>query len=185
MSTTSHTSLQYDAALAKCFDVFVKKTHDYGTAWRILRSSSLTDQIYIKAQRIRTLEQNKNQKINEGIEPEFIGIINYSIMALIQLQLGATDKAMTTEQAISQYNTMAKKAKKLMEDKNHDYGEAWRNMRISSFTDLILMKLLRIKQIETNQGKTIVSEGIDANYLDIINYAIFALIKLSEEEQNG
>jgi hypothetical protein len=185
MSNTSHTALQYDAAFAKCYDVFVKKTHDYGTAWRILRTSSLTDQIYIKAQRIRTIELNKTQKVNEGIEPEFIGIINYSIMALIQLDLGTSDHEMTAESAISHYQNMAQKAKKLMENKNHDYGEAWRNMRISSFTDLILMKILRIKQIESNQGKTLISEGIDANYLDIINYAIFALIKLSEQENNG
>ncbi|MBX7094457.1 MAG: DUF1599 domain-containing protein [Flavobacteriales bacterium] len=180
----NHTSSQYDSAIAKCRDIFVKKTHDYGSAWRILRTSSLTDQIFIKAQRIRTLEEKGTSKVDEGIEPEFIGIINYSIMALVQLELGSeAETDMPAEKALTLFNKMAAQAKSLMENKNHDYGEAWRSMRISSFTDLILMKLLRIKQIEDNKGKTLISEGIDANYFDMINYAIFALIKLDEGER--
>jgi hypothetical protein len=180
----SNTSSQYDAAIAKCRDIFVKKTHDYGSAWRILRTSSLTDQIFIKAQRIRTLEEVGESKVGEGIEPEFIGIINYSIMALVQLELGTdTETDMPADRALTLFNAKAEQAKALMEKKNHDYGEAWRSMRVSSFTDLILMKLLRIKQIEDNKGKTLISEGIDANYFDMVNYAIFALIKLSEGER--
>lgn len=180
----NHTSSQYDSAIAKCRDIFVIKTHDYGSAWRILRTSSLTDQIFIKAQRIRTLEEKGTSKVDEGIEPEFIGIINYSIMALVQLELGSeAETDMPAEKALTLFNKMAAQAKSLMENKNHDYGEAWRSMRISSFTDLILMKLLRIKQIEDNKGKTLISEGIDANYFDMINYAIFALIKLDEGER--
>lgn len=177
----SNTSQQYDAAIEKCRDIFVKKTHDYGSAWRILRVTSLTDQIFIKAQRIRTLEEKGESKVGEGIEPEFIGIINYSIMALIQLELGTdAETSMPREKALDIFNKMARKAKDLMEKKNHDYGEAWRNMRVSSFTDLMLMKLLRIKQIEDNKGKTLISEGIDANYFDMVNYGVFALIKLDE-----
>jgi len=177
----SNTSQQYDSAIEKCRDIFVKKTHDYGSAWRILRVTSLTDQIFIKAQRIRTLEEKGESKVGEGIEPEFIGIINYSIMALIQLEQGTdTETSMPREKVLDLFNKMAKKAKDLMEKKNHDYGEAWRNMRVSSFTDLMLMKLLRIKQIEDNKGKTLISEGIDANYFDMVNYGVFALIKLEE-----
>lgn len=162
-----------------CREVFEKKMKDYGTAWRVLRPSSLTDQIFIKAQRIRSIETKKMQKVEEGISPEFIGIINYSIMALIQLELGSEHKIdMDPKQVIKYYDKYANEALELMKRKNHDYDEAWRSMRISSFTDLILMKLYRIKQIEDHQGKTLVSEGIDANYYDIINYAIFALIKL-------
>ncbi len=175
------TSTQYDAALEKCRDIFVKKTHDYGSAWRILRTSSLTDQIYIKARRIRTIEEKGISKVEEGIESEFIGIVNYSVMALVQLELGSEEEiALPAEQALELFNRMTLRAKTLMESKNHDYGEAWRQMRISSLTDLILMKILRIRQIEDNQGKTLVSEGIDANYLDMVNYAIFALIRLEE-----
>lgn len=177
----SNTSSQYDAAIEKCRDIFVKKTRDYGSAWRILRVTSLTDQIFIKAQRIRTLEEKGESKVGEGIEPEFIGIINYSIMALIQIELGSdSETTMPAEKALDLFNKVARKAKDLMEKKNHDYGEAWRNMRVSSFTDLMLMKLLRIKQIEDNNGKTLISEGIDANYFDMVNYGVFALIKLEE-----
>lgn len=177
------TSEQYDKVIGKCIDVFSKKTKDYGTAWRILRTSSLTDQIFIKAQRIRTLEEKGVSKVGEGIEPEFIGIINYSLMAIIQMNLkDSAEMELDPNKAIDFFRKEASQAKSLMEKKNHDYGEAWRDMRISSFTDLILMKLLRIKQIEDNKGITIMSEGIDANYFDIVNYAIFALIKMEEGE---
>lgn len=184
MLVMHNTSVQYDAVINRCRDIFVKKTHDYGSAWRILRTSSLTDQIFIKAQRIRTLEEVGESKVGEGIEPEFIGIINYSIMALVQLEEGiAAEAEMPADRALALFDRMAAKAKALMEKKNHDYGEAWRSMRVSSFTDLILQKLLRIKQIEDNKGKTLISEGIDANYFDMVNYAIFALIKLDEGER--
>ncbi len=176
-----NTSQQFDKAIDKCREVFLKKMKDYGSAWRILRAPSLTDQIYIKANRIRSIEEKGRQKVNEGIMPEFIGIVNYSVMALIQLELGAAEELdLKAEQVFKLYEKYVHAAKSLMEDKNHDYGEAWRNMRISSLTDIILMKLLRIKQIEDNKGKTFVSEGVDANYFDIINYSVFALIKLSE-----
>ena len=176
------TSDEYDAIIANCTDIFSKKTVDYGTAWRILRTSSLTDQIYIKANRIRTLQETGENKVGEGIEPEFIGIINYCIMALIQLELQEdAPLELDSDEATRLYKKYAKEAKALMERKNHDYGEAWRNMRVSSLTDLILMKLLRVKQIEDNRGKTIISEGIDANYYDMINYSIFALIMLPTE----
>jgi|TARA_B100001059_G_scaffold198897_1_gene204938 hypothetical protein len=154
---------------------------DYGSAWRILRLPSLTDQIFIKTQRIRGLQQNEVQKVDEGQVSEFIGIINYSIMALIQLEKGVVEQPdLNIDESIIEYNKNVEIAKKLMMDKNHDYGEAWRDMRVSSLTDLILQKLLRVKQIEDNKGKTIVSEGIDANYQDMINYAIFALILLEK-----
>lgn len=155
---------------------------DYGTAWRILRPISLTDQIYIKAQRIRSIEEKGITKVDEGVRPEFIGIINYAIMGLIQLELGTSENELSAEETTELYDKHFETAKKLMQAKNHDYGEAWRNMRISSYTDLILMKLKRTKQIEDNQGKTIISEGIDANYLDMINYAVFALIKIEFED---
>ena len=175
------TSKQYDAVIDICKSLFIKKMSDYGSAWRILRLPSLTDQIFIKAQRIRGLQQNKEQKIEEGQESEFIGIINYCIMALIQLEKGVVSQPdITTDKALSLYENHVALTKRLMEDKNHDYGEAWRDMRVSSLTDLILQKLLRVKQIENNQGKTLVSEGIAANYQDIINYAVFAMIHLSE-----
>ncbi len=179
----NNTSKQYDSAISKCLEVFMSKMKDYGSAWRILRTRSLTDQIYIKANRIRSIDEKAEKKINEGIYAEFIGIINYSIMALIQLELASNKHLnLTEEEALELYENYVQKAKSLMENKNHDYGEAWRNMRISSYTDIILMKLLRIKQIEDNQGQTFVSEGVDANYFDIINYAVFALIKLDEEQ---
>jgi hypothetical protein len=171
------TSQQYDGVIAICRSLFINKMKDYGSAWRILRLPSLTDQIFIKAQRIRSLQQNEVQKIQEDEKGEFIGIINYSIMALVQLELGVVDKPdLNTEKAIVLYDAKVKLTKDLMENKNHDYGEAWREMRVSSLTDLILQKLLRVKQIEDNKGKTLVSEGIDANYQDMINYAVFALI---------
>ena len=179
-----NTSQQYDTIISKCEDIFTKKTKDYGTAWRILRTSSLTDQIFIKAQRIRTLEDKGVNKVGESIEDEFIGIINYCIMAIIQLELkDDTNLELETGIASNLYMKYFLEAKKLMEMKNHDYGEAWRDMRVSSFTDLILMKLLRVKQIEDNEGSTIMSEGIDANYYDMINYAVFALIQMSEVKE--
>lgn len=179
----SNTSQQYDTIISKCEDIFTKKTKDYGTAWRILRTSSLTDQIFIKAQRIRTLEEKGVSKVEEGIEEEFVGVINYCIMAIIQLELKDNKELeLETDYANSLYSKYFGEAKSLMEKKNHDYGEAWRDMRVSSFTDLILMKLLRVKQIEDNKGETIMSEGIDANYYDMINYSVFALIQMSEQQ---
>lgn len=167
--------------MGKCRDLFFKKTKDYGTAWRILRAKSLTDQIFIKAQRIRTLEEKGESKVGEGIEDEFIGILNYSIMALIQMELGENEEMeLPAERALKLYDNQVTITKDLMMKKNHDYGEAWRDMRVSSFTDLILMKLLRIKQIEDNKGQTLVSEGIDSGYRDMINYAVFAMIQMSE-----
>jgi len=179
----SNTAAEFDVIISKCSDLFLKKMKDYGTAWRILRTTSLTDQIFIKAQRIRTLEQNGESKVGEGIVPEYIGIINYCVMALIQLELGAAMNDDTEEEKIASLHAKyLQTAKDLMANKNHDYGEAWREMRVSSLTDLILMKLLRVKSIEDNEGKTIVSEGLDANYLDMINYSIFAMIRLGEAE---
>ena len=178
------TNRQFEAAIAECRDLFEKKMKDYGSAWRILRTTSLTDQIYIKANRIRSIEQKGIQKVDEGIKAEFIGIVNYSVMALIQLELGITDRLeLKPEEALNLYNRHIYAAKALMQDKNHDYDEAWRNMRVSSYTDIILMKLLRVKQIEDNLGKTTVSEGLDANYSDIINYSLFALIKIAEQDK--
>ncbi|MDE1208132.1 DUF1599 domain-containing protein [Tenacibaculum larymnensis] len=178
-----NTSKQYDTVVEECRNLFVKKMSDYGSAWRILRLPSLTDQIFIKAQRIRQLQENTERKVDEGEKSEFIGIINYSIMALIQIELGVVEQPdLTTEEATNLYDKHIKITKELMKNKNHDYGEAWRDMRVSSLTDLILQKLLRVKQIENNQGKTLVSEGIDANYQDMINYAIFAMIHLSESD---
>ena len=172
-----NTSQEYDAVVAVCRDLFTKKMKDYGSAWRILRLPSLTDQIFIKAQRIRSLQENEVRKVNEDESGEFIGIINYSIMALIQLELGVVEQPdLDVIKATELYDAKIKETKELMENKNHDYGEAWREMRVSSLTDLILQKLLRVKQIEDNKGKTLVSEGIDANYQDMINYAVFALI---------
>jgi hypothetical protein len=177
------TSKQYDAVVNTCKSLFIKKMKDYGSAWRILRLPSLTDQIFIKAQRIRGLQQNGVRKVDEGEVSEFIGIINYCIMALIQLDKGIAEQPdLSTVEATTLYDEKVAITKKLMEDKNHDYGEAWRDMRVSSLTDLILQKLLRVKQIEDNKGKTLVSEGIDANYQDMINYAIFALIHLNEDK---
>ena len=176
-----NTIKQYDNVINVCRDLFHKKMKDYGSAWRILRLASLTDQIFIKAQRIRGLQKNSVRKIDEGQSDEFIGVINYSIMALIQLDKGIVEEPdLDLDESLALYNQTAEKTKNLMLDKNHDYGEAWRDMRVSSLTDLIIQKLLRIKQIEDNAGKTLVSEGIDANYSDIINYAVFALIHLEK-----
>ncbi|MEZ4787294.1 DUF1599 domain-containing protein [Flavobacterium haoranii] len=176
-----NTSQQYDSIIAICRDLFTKKTKDYGTAWRILRLPSLTDQIFIKAQRIRSLQENEVRKVDEDETSEFIGIINYCIMALIQIEKGiAQQPDLNYDEAVKLYDEKISLTKKLMEDKNHDYGEAWRDMRVSSLTDLILQKLLRVKQIEDNKGKTLVSEGIDANYQDMINYSVFALIHLGK-----
>ena len=173
----SNTSQEYDRVIAICRQLYANKMKDYGSAWRILRLPSLTDQIFIKAQRIRSLQQNEIRKVDEDETGEFIGIINYSIMALIQLDLGVVEQPdLDAPKAVQLYDEKVSITKKLMEDKNHDYGEAWREMRVSSLTDLILQKLLRVKQIEDNKGKTLVSEGIDANYQDMINYSVFALI---------
>ena len=175
------TSKQYNQVVEKCRSLYVNKLKDYGSAWRILRLPSLTDQIFIKAQRIRQLQENSTRKVDEGEVSEFMGIINYSVMALIQLEKGVAEQPdLSNEEAVELYDKHIKITKQLMENKNHDYGEAWREMRVNSLTDLILQKLLRVKQIENNKGKTLVSEGIDANYQDMINYAIFALIHLKE-----
>jgi hypothetical protein len=179
-----NTSQQYDAIISICRDLFTKKTKDYGTAWRILRLPSLTDQIYIKAQRIRSLQENEVRKVDEDETSEFIGIINYCIMALIQIEKGIADQPdLNYDEAVTLYDAKIALTKQLMEDKNHDYGEAWRDMRVSSLTALILQKLLRVKQIEDNKGKTLVSEGIDANYQDMINYSVFALIHMGLSER--
>jgi len=173
------TSQQYDHVISICQDIFTKKMKDYGISWRILRPSSMTDQIYIKAQRIRSIEQKGISKIDEGIRSEYIGIINYCIMAIIQLEKGTSElNDLTEEETLNLYLRNFQQAKELMMAKNHDYDEAWRNMRMSSFTDLILMKINRTKQIEDKLGKTLISEGVEANYLDMINYAVFALIKI-------
>ena len=178
------TKKQYFDVVAVCRGLFVKKMKDYGTAWRILRPSSLTDQIYIKAQRIRSIEDKGAQKVAEDVGGEFIGIVNYSIMALIQLEINNYDELdMEVDKATALYDKYFNAAFTLMEDKNHDYGEAWRDMRISSLTDIILMKIFRTKQIEDNNGITQVSEGVDANYYDMINYAVFALIKINEKNK--
>jgi hypothetical protein len=175
------TSIQYDAVLNECRSLFIKKMSDYGAAWRILRLPSLTDQIFIKAQRIRQLQENVVRKVDEGEKSEFIGIINYSIMALIQLEKVVVENPdLDTAEATVLYDRHRTITKELMMNKNHDYGEVWREMRVSSLTDLILQKLLRVKSIEDNKGKTMVSEGIDANYQDMINYAAFAMIHLGE-----
>lgn len=174
------TSKQYDAVIETCRNLFIQKMKDYGSAWRILRLPSLTDQVFIKAQRIRSLQQNDTRKVDEDEASEFIGIINYCTMALIQLEKGIAEQPdLTVEQATNLYDEKIALTKQLMLDKNHDYGEAWRDMRVSSLTDLILQKILRVKQIENNAGKTLVSEGIDANYQDMINYAVFALIHIN------
>jgi len=177
------TSEQYDSIIKICSEIFIKKMKDYGTAWRILRTASLTDQIFIKAQRIRGIELTGETQIEESARSEYIGIVNYAVMALIQLELGipasvTNNLDLPEKQATELYNKYIQEGKALMERKNHDYGEAWRCMRISSLTDIILMKVLRTKQIEDNQGQTLISEGVAANYFDMLNYAIFALIKL-------
>ncbi len=176
-----NTSQEYDWEIKKCRDLFSAKLKDYGASWRILRLPSLTDQIFIKANRIRQFQESGIMKVEEGIGCEFIGIINYSIIALVQLELGVVsdnNERLDNEVIIELFDKYAKQAKELMEDKNHDYSEAWRSMRVSSILDLILMKIMRLKQIEDNQGKVFVSEGIEANYYDIINYGVFALIKI-------
>lgn len=172
---------QYDKAVKESKDIFIKKTIDYGTSWRVLRTISVVDQIYIKAKRIRTIQENKTNKIEDSIMSEFKGILNYGIIGLIQLQLSANEVQELDVAVVERlYDETIEKARSLMLNKNHDYGEAWREMSQESFTDLILSKLLRIKQILQNEGKTIISEGIDANYYDIINYAVFALIMIGE-----
>lgn len=176
------TSQQYDAAISVCKDIFLKKMKDYGTAWRNLRPRSLTDQIFIKAQRIKSIEQKGMQRVGDDIKGEYVAIVNYCAIALIQLELEtANDNRLDLpfDEVEELYTKYISQTKKLMEDKNHDYGEAWRDMRIESLTDLILMKIFRVKQIEDNEGRTLISEGVDANYMDMINYAVFALIKLN------
>ena len=177
------TDQQYDEVIQICKDVFLKKTKDYGTAWRVLRTISIVDQIFIKAQRIRTIQEKKVQIIGDDISSEFLGIINYSVIGCIQLELPVgSPEELPLDKVAGLYEAQVRVSKKLMQDKNHDYGEAWRSMSQESFVDLILMKLQRIRQILINEGKTLISEGIDANYLDILNYAVFALILLSEKE---
>jgi len=178
------TDKQYDDIIAKCRETFRLKTKDYGTAWRILRTSSLTDQIFIKASRIRSIQEKGTMRVNEGIEGEFMAMINYGIMAMIQLSEDIQDEdyEMDHDKLFGHYDAFADETKALMSNKNHDYGEAWRDMRVSSITDLILMKLLRVKQIEENDGQTIISEGLKSNYQDILNYSVFALILLSEDK---
>ena len=181
---TVNTEKQFRTVLSECRDVFVKKLHDYGAAWRILRIPSLTDQLFIKAKRIRSLEMKGQSLVGEGIRPEFIAIVNYSLIGLIQLEHGIAEKPddMTADEAIAEYDRLAESALQLMLRKNHDYDEAWRSMRVSSYTDIILQKIFRTKQIEELGGATLVSEGIDANYADMMNYAVFALIKLTFKE---
>lgn len=177
------TSIQFEKVIAECRDLFSKKMHDYGAAWRVLRPSSITDQIYIKVNRIRTLQMSDKKMVDESEEDEFMAIVNYSIIGLIQLEKGLSDDLNENpDEILKLYDKYATEARELMERKNHDYGEAWREMRISSITDLIYQKVLRTKQIEDNGGKTLVSEGLDANYFDMLNYAVFCLIKISEEK---
>jgi len=177
----SQTSAQYDQAIASCSDIFIKKTKDYGTAWRVLRIISVVDQIFIKALRIRTIQDKGFQRVDDGIQDEFKGIINYSVIGLIQLKLNDPKvEDMPVDQVQNLYQANVDFAKSTMMDKNHDYGEAWRDMSQESYADLILVKLLRIRQILTNDGKTLISEGIDANFVDILNYATFALIQIEE-----
>lgn len=176
----SQTATEYKEVINLCKDIFINKTKDYGTAWRILRLPSITDQIFIKAQRIRSIQEKGTQKIEEDIKSEFIGIINYSIIALMQIQLeDSQEMEIPAEKVEEMYTQEIDTTFELLMNKNHDYGEAWRDMRVSSITDIILMKIFRVKQIEDNQGKTVISEGVDANYRDMINYAVFCLIKLN------
>ncbi|MFZ9660661.1 MAG: DUF1599 domain-containing protein [Chitinophagaceae bacterium] len=181
MQNTINTDSQYEMAIKACKDIFIKKTKDYGTSWRVLRIISITDQIFIKAQRIRTIQEKKQQKIGDDIASEFKGIVNYGIIALIQMELNTISmEEMNIDEVGNLYDKKKQLVQSVMIDKNHDYGEAWRDMSQESFTDLILVKLLRIKQILQNDGKTLISEGIDANFVDIINYAVFALILIEE-----
>jgi ribosomal protein L24 len=182
MTIMTNTNLQYDEVIFSCKDIFLKKAKDYGTAWRVLRTISIVDQIFIKAQRIRTIQEKQQQKVADDIAAEFKGIINYAVIGLIQLDLPKeTPDELELSKVSSLYDQYVKVSKELMEDKNHDYGEAWRSLSQESFVDLILMKLQRIRQILINEGKTLMSEGIDANYNDIINYAVFALILMGEK----
>lgn len=178
------TEAEYQEIIQHCQDLFVKKNKDYGSSWRIMRTPSITDQIFIKAQRIRTIQENGLQKVEDDISTEFVGIINYCVMALIPSSSLNYKENISSEDLTTLYNTQVEEVKELLFNKNHDYGEAWREMRVSSMTDIILMKLLRIKQIEDNQGVTIVSEGIRAGYQDIINYSVFCLIKLNAYQTN-
>ena len=179
VSTIEETLMQYDRAFARCSELFEAKTSDYGTAWRILRPSSLTDQLFIKANRIRTIQESQQAMVDEGIDSEFIGIVNYSLMAMIQCGLPESHPMeLPADEAVERYHAAFQSTRELMIAKNHDYGEAWRDMRVSSLTDLILMKVLRVKQIEDHDGVTKVSEGVEANYQDMANYALFALILL-------
>ncbi len=182
----NRTEEQFKAVMAECRSLFEKKLHDYGASWRILRPSSLTDQLFIKAKRIRSLELKREAMIDEGIRPEFVGLVNYGLIGLIQLEKGFADTVdIGREEAMREYDKYACEVLELMLKKNHDYDEAWRSMRISSYTDFILTKIQRIKELEELGGQTLVSEGIDANYMDIINYAVFGLIKLAEEDTDG
>nr|WP_294724364.1 DUF1599 domain-containing protein [Prevotella sp.] len=182
MADLAKTEQQFKDVLKECRTLFQKKLHDYGASWRILRPSSLTDQLYIKAKRIRSLEIKKESLVGEGIRPEFIALINYGIVGIIQLEKGYVDEVdISSDEALQLYDKYASEALQLMTRKNHDYDEAWRSMRVSSYTDFILTKIQRVKEIEDIQGDTLVSEGIDANYMDIINYAVFGVIKMSEE----
>jgi hypothetical protein len=183
-SAPSQTEIEYRQVISYCKALFDKKNKDYGTSWRILRLPSLTDQIFIKAQRIRSIQEKGSQRIEDGIEGEFIGIINYCIIALIQKSLESSDQMEFSPEELSGfYDLQVETTLELLRNKNHDYGEAWRDMRVSSMTDLILMKIFRTKQIENNQGVTLVSEGVEANYQDMLNYAVFCLIKFNEEKQ--
>jgi hypothetical protein len=182
----NQTSTQYDQAIKKCKDIFIKKNKDYGTSWRVMRLSSITDQIFIKAQRLKTIEIKGEQKIGDDEVSEYIGIINYCVIGLIQQELQeSTEMDLDVNTLTALYDKYIHITKTLMEEKNHDYGEAWRDMRVSTFTDMILMRLLRIRQIEDSKGKTIMSEGIDANLQDMINYSVFALIRLEESKTLG
>lgn len=183
---TTKTEEQFKSTMSECRNLFMKKLHDYGASWRILRPSSLTDQLFIKAKRIRSIETKGEALVDEGIRPEFVALINYGIIGLIQLEKGYVDSIdITPDETMKLYDTHAQQALELMTRKNHDYDEAWRSMRISSYTDFILTKLQRIKEIEDLNGATLVSEGIDANYMDIINYAVFGVIKLTEQQQQA
>jgi len=180
----SRTSTQYREVITACKELFFQKTRDYGTAWRVLRLPSITDQIFIKAQRIRSIQQKGTQKVGDPIRDEFIGIVNYCVIALIQIRLeSSSSMELTPDEVMPMYEDAVAETTRLLDDKNHDYGEAWRSMRVNSITDIILMKLLRVKQIEGNEGKTIVSEGVKANYQDMINYAVFAMILMSEGKE--
>ncbi len=176
------TNKEFKTEIARCRDIFEKKTRDYGTSWRVLRLPSLTDQIFIKASRIRSIQESGESRVGDGVEPEFVAMVNYAVMALIQQELGPDgEQELPLDAALELYDRHIGAATHLMLDKNHDYGEAWRLMRVSSMVDLILMKLRRIKQIEDNQGKTLISEGVEGGYMDIINYSLFCLIRLTEE----